>query len=655
MAPGAAARCPISWPMKRLLLLAVTFLICAPWYTGAQDVVQIPEEAPEKTPEQAPGVAPAQTQPQTDAQTPVSRVEILARLALEYPPSYVGHLVRQRGTDFAPTPIFEDQVRRAGGAGNLTDALQSLESKSVPAGSATAEASVDQLAVCAELAYRRRAEPNSNECRDAVDEDPGSAWPILVELRLMVRNMSGPGDERIEVDEANRAEYIRLAERARSLPPTGSAAAATYLSVKTNADGSIGSSPQIAASTSEDGDDRDEFESRYTHPDIEMWRFEQVVSWMGEQAYGKSVLPAPDAASQMNLAYTLEHDAGDLARKHAALAADYFSAGRFEESKAEAQKAVSLEPDVADSHLDYGYLMLSLHEPEGALAEFRTAQSLAPDYTEENLALAGLLETLGRTQEAKDELQSALSIHPDDIQCTNALVDIAVKHRDRKTAIDALKKSLIADGTDKAQLFDAIKERWDDQFQLAELLRKEKRFDEAAQIYQRLLWVTPTSDPLVLSYSWLLAETHGCDGMSSADNRGAGGAQSRDGSNAAVCKMVKDDAGKTLDVLKQNVETATAGTAPGAMNNLAWFYCTIPYSEMQNRTEALRLARLAVEATGGDTAFILDTLAEAQLVNGRATEALATEEKALAVDPDDIEMQERMERFRDAAADAEKR
>jgi len=46
---------------------------------------------------------------------------------------------------------------------------------------------------------------------------------------------------------------------------------------------------------------------------------------------------------------------------------------------------------------------------------------------------------------------------------------------------------------------------------------------------------------------------------------------------------------------------------------------------------------------------ILDTLAEALLINGRPQEALKTEEQAAKLAPDDHEMQSRLKHFQEAA------
>ena len=45
----------------------------------------------------------------------------------------------------------------------------------------------------------------------------------------------------------------------------------------------------------------------------------------------------------------------------------------------------------------------------------------------------------------------------------------------------------------------------------------------------------------------------------------------------------------------------------------------------------------------------LDTLAEAELLNGQRSDALAREMQAAQLDPDNPELQDRLQHFRDAA------
>jgi tetratricopeptide (TPR) repeat protein len=92
--------------------------------------------------------------------------------------------------------------------------------------------------------------------------------------------------------------------------------------------------------------------------------------------------------------------------------------------------------------------------------------------------------------------------------------------------------------------------------------------------------------------------------------------------------------------------------SPGTENNLAWAYATSPDPAYRNPAEALAIARRAVETSKEPDANMIDTLAEALLINGHAEEALENEERAAELAPNDMQIQSRLERFRQAAQEA---
>jgi Flp pilus assembly protein TadD len=86
-----------------------------------------------------------------------------------------------------------------------------------------------------------------------------------------------------------------------------------------------------------------------------------------------------------------------------------------------------------------------------------------------------------------------------------------------------------------------------------------------------------------------------------------------------------------------------------AENNLAWLLATAEDHKLRNPEQSLSLARGAVKDAPRPNAAYLDTLAEALLLNGQVSEALSTEQQALALDPQNAEMQSRLAHFREAA------
>lgn len=86
-----------------------------------------------------------------------------------------------------------------------------------------------------------------------------------------------------------------------------------------------------------------------------------------------------------------------------------------------------------------------------------------------------------------------------------------------------------------------------------------------------------------------------------------------------------------------------------AHNNLAWLYATCDDPKFRHPQQALEHARRAVALSGGKEAAYVDTLAEALFVNGQYEQAVETQQKALALDPNSKDLQEHMAKYRKAA------
>lgn len=87
-----------------------------------------------------------------------------------------------------------------------------------------------------------------------------------------------------------------------------------------------------------------------------------------------------------------------------------------------------------------------------------------------------------------------------------------------------------------------------------------------------------------------------------------------------------------------------------AHNNLAWLYATCDDPQFRNPQEALAQARQAVELSHWKEPTFIDTLAEAFFANGEYTQAVQTQTKALALDPNNQEYKDHMARYQKAAA-----
>jgi len=87
-----------------------------------------------------------------------------------------------------------------------------------------------------------------------------------------------------------------------------------------------------------------------------------------------------------------------------------------------------------------------------------------------------------------------------------------------------------------------------------------------------------------------------------------------------------------------------------AHNNLAWLYATSEDPKYRDSQAALDHAQRAVELTRWKVAGFIDTLAEAHFAHGDYEQAVDIQRQALALDPDNQELQEHMSRYLKAAA-----
>jgi tetratricopeptide (TPR) repeat protein len=84
------------------------------------------------------------------------------------------------------------------------------------------------------------------------------------------------------------------------------------------------------------------------------------------------------------------------------------------------------------------------------------------------------------------------------------------------------------------------------------------------------------------------------------------------------------------------------------LNNAAWTYASARDASLRNPQKALDYARKAAAISKGEKAFILDTLAEALYANRLFDEAIATEKKALSMDPENEFYPDQLKKFQAA-------
>jgi len=86
---------------------------------------------------------------------------------------------------------------------------------------------------------------------------------------------------------------------------------------------------------------------------------------------------------------------------------------RFEEAEREYKKAIRIKPDYAEAHYNYGVLLKKVKRFEEAEREYKKAIRIKPDYAEAHYNYGNLLGELKRFEDAEKESKEAIRIKPD--------------------------------------------------------------------------------------------------------------------------------------------------------------------------------------------------------------------------------------------------
>jgi tetratricopeptide (TPR) repeat protein len=577
--------------------------------------------------------------------SPVTRTEILGRLALDYSPSYIAHLVKIRGVDFSMDDHFLTVVDLAGGTGILHQRLPSAQNKSSSFLHSDSDAPYDHLGKCAEffkLGYPEKAEP---ECRSSMDENPRSPWPVLAALRAI---HSGH-------DEVPDAEA--LARRAVGLGPD---LPETHYQLSINADRnhvsaeeSMSELQKMSALSSEDHDPL--FHLSYESGGV------------------------PGGFSQNDLAHAAETGARlrqriaadpDVADTHSSASYFYQAMSQPDRAILETRKALELEPDNPDSHQRLANLLGGEGDSESEISELRAAVRCQPYEISRRISLAERLQALGRSSESLKEFDDLIKTKPADWDANNQVTYFLVQHEMVPAAIADIRIFLkaTADGQVEGnfpQTAEGI--RSERQEYLARLLRSNGERDAAAAEYRELFDRTIDEFRKALAANPGDQRTRAALGMAYANKGDITSAISeikqairQDESVpelhvllARVYSLNKDEVA-ALSELKRVLELQPENAE--AENEIAWLLVTAsnqklrdPQSSLQHAMHAVSLLENSPQASSEETAAFLDTLAEAQLQTGHPAEALTTEQSAAKLAPNNAEIQSRLQRFLDAA------
>jgi len=581
---------------------------------------------------------------------PLSRTDILGRLAAGSSPSYVAYVIKTRGISFSPREHDVTLVRLAGGSGILAERLSTARPEESLVAPLQSDPPYFHLAKCAQLLQLGAVAQAAGECREAMTENSASPWPLIAITRCVEDPMRRRGDT------------VSLLRRAVELAPTLS-------------------ETHLALSQAVEPPERQKELRQAAQLDPE--HLDLTLHGIGyETGVGYSGVQSPEKLSAIEAGF---------ASAHAAAARDYAREGKMDEMLAEMRKAIRLEPDNPALHGEFAWLRWGVGDEEGGLAELDEMIRASPrsHYWREMRGRALLLA--GRQDSAIAAFRDALRLFPMDYDVTYFLVELLLKKGERDDAMAVFRgymdESRYVDRDSPEgnarrvfpkQLGDLLVESGDYEAAAAvftEVLSEEAdartmnalggvrlaqgRLDDAMNEYRRAIQADSAfADPHYNLALCLFRESRWDEAI--AENRIAlqidpgysgaqmliGEAEFRKGNIAGAIQEYKQ-------VLEGNPDNARAA------NNLAWIYATSTNLDYRDPGAALQLAQHAVEleqgASGGSaqqTAAFLDTLAEALFINGRPEEALKAEESAVELDPNDAEILKRFEKLRNVVQKA---
>ena len=232
-------------------------------------------------------------------------------------------------------------------------------------------------------------------------------------------------------------------------------------------------------------------EKRDNNPEKDsLWQWEHpqiayhIVNFKSERARKKRLMQVYTNQEVPILYFSSRYEeAPDSFEAHANIGFILIKLGRFEEAETHLRRAIALNPQGRDAHLNLGEALYNQARHEEALEATRVAIEQAPDLSEAYANLGVILKALGRYDEAIDALAQAAVLDPASPQAAELHVHMgqaAQKNGQPEAAAGYYIQALELDPHHAQAL------HW-----LAMLRAKQQRFDEALELFQRLIDIDP--------------------------------------------------------------------------------------------------------------------------------------------------------------------
>ncbi len=194
---------------------------------------------------------------------------------------------------------------------------------------------------------------------------------------------------------------------------------------------------------------------------------------------------------------------------HNVLGSIYGGQGKIKQAVKSFQKALMIDPTVAELHLNVGMLLDQLDQKKEAITSYRKAVKLKPALTDGHYNLGITLQAQGELESAADSYRSAINNEPGFFEAHTNLGTILQAQGDLAGAVESYQKALAitTDALTYYSLGTALKNQGDLEqaaiaFQqaiaiqsdyadayssLGAVRREQSQFDEAVQSYQRAI------------------------------------------------------------------------------------------------------------------------------------------------------------------------